>query len=148
MIIQKTIATVFGIGYIQKGAGTIAAILYCLLWYFSPAVGLITTVTAILAVTVLGIWSGNHVEKQWGKDSNRVVIDEFAGMMITLINTPAQMKYLITGLFLFRFFDIAKPLGIRKLEMIKGGWGVMADDVLAGIYALIVLQIIVHTNII
>lgn len=148
MIIQKTIATVFGIGYIQKGAGTIAAILYCLLWYFSPAVGLITTVTAILAVTVLGIWSGNHVEKQWGKDSNRVVIDEFAGMMITLINTPVQMKYLITGLFLFRFFDIAKPLGIRKLEMIKGGWGVMADDVLAGIYALIVLQIIVHTNII
>lgn len=148
MIIQKTIATVFGIGYIQKGAGTIAAILYCLLWYFSPAVGLITTVTAILAVTVLGIWSGNHVEKQWGKDSNRVVIDEFAGMMITLINTPVQMKYLITGLFLFRFFDIVKPLGIRKLEMIKGGWGVMADDVLAGIYALIVLQIIVHTNII
>lgn len=148
MIIQKTIATVFGIGYIQKGAGTIAAIIYCLLWYLSPAVGLIATVTAILAVTVLGIWSGNHVEKQWGKDSNRVVIDEFAGMMITLINTPVQIKYLITGLLLFRFFDIVKPLGIRKLELIKGGWGVMADDVLAGIYALIVLQIIVYTEII
>src|SRR5690606_26458527 len=99
-----------------------------------------------LVITGLGIWSANEVEQLWGKDSNKVVIDEVVGMCITLLFIPISIKYIVIGLLLFRFFDIAKPLFIRRMESLKGGWGVMADDVLAGIYSNIVLQAIVFSN--
>ncbi len=92
---------------------------------------------------MVGIKSANEVEVLWGKDHGRVVIDEVAGMCITLLFVPVTIKFVLIGLVLFRFFDILKPLGIRQLEKLPGGWGVMADDVLAGIYANIVLQILI-----
>jgi len=87
--------------------------------------------------------SADRVEEIWGKDHNRVVIDEVAGMCITLLLIPLKWQYTLIGLILFRFFDILKPFGIRKLEELPGGWGVMADDVLAGIYANVLLQLVV-----
>ncbi|MGY0037000.1 phosphatidylglycerophosphatase A family protein [Pedobacter sp. NJ-S-72] len=99
-------------------------------------------VTALL--TALGIWSGNIVEEIWGKDHNRVVIDEVVGMCITLLWIPVTPVNILIGLILFRFFDIVKPLFIRRLENLPGGWGVMFDDILAGIYANILLQVIVR----
>jgi phosphatidylglycerophosphatase A len=94
-------------------------------------------------VTALGVWAGNKVEPEWGKDSYRVVIDEVAGMFISVLFVPVVWKWLLIGFVLFRFFDIAKPFFIRRMEALKGGWGVMFDDVLAGIYANVVLQIII-----
>jgi phosphatidylglycerophosphatase A len=67
-----------------------------------------------------------------------------AGMCITLLFIPVTWQYLLTGLVLFRFFDIVKPGYIRKSEALPAGWGVMADDILAGIYSNILLQLIVH----
>jgi phosphatidylglycerophosphatase A len=90
---------------------------------------------------------GKVAESMWGKDSNKIVIDEVAGMMITLLFIPVQFKFVLAGLVLFRFFDIAKPLFIKKMELLPEGWGVMADDVLAGLYANILLQIIVFFGI-
>lgn len=146
MIFHKLIATFFGIGYIRKGAGTVAAIAICLIWFFIPASEINNHwqvfITAV--VTVLGTWSGNVVDSIWGKDSNRVVIDEVAGMLITLLFIPVTIQYITAGLVLFRFFDILKPLFIRRMESLPKGWGVMADDVLAGIYAHIVLYAIVY----
>ena len=145
MIFHKLIATFFGIGYMQKGAGTVAAIAICLIWILIPASELSNHwqlfITAV--VIALGTWSGNVVDAVWGKDSNKVVIDEVAGMLITLIFIPVAVKYVLAGLVLFRFFDILKPLFITRLESLPKGWGVMADDVLAGIYAHIVLHLIV-----
>lgn len=92
-------------------------------------------------ITALGIWNGNKVEADWGKDSSKVVIDEIAGMCISLWFVPVTMGNVIIALILFRFFDIVKPLYIKRLEALPGGWGVMLDDVVAGIYANIVLQI-------
>ncbi len=86
------------------------------------------------------------VERIWGKDNNKVVIDEVAGMMIVLLFIPAEIKYILTALILFRFFDIVKPLGIKKLELLPSGWGVMADDIVAGIYSLIIMRIILLLN--
>jgi len=150
VIFHKIISTSLGIGYIGKGAGTYASIFTCLLWYFfqtgeyEPK---LAPVLITLLLTMQGVKSANEVEVLWGKDHNRVVIDEVAGMCITLLFVPVEIKYIVAGLVLFRFFDIVKPLGIRKLEKWPGGWGVMADDVLAGIYANIVLQIIIFFNI-
>jgi phosphatidylglycerophosphatase A len=146
MLFHKITSTSFGIGYIGKGAGTAAAVVTCLVWFaahpdsnnFIPA--LIVTVL----ITALGIWSGNIVETIWGKDHNRVVIDEVVGMCITLLWVPITPLNILMGLILFRFFDILKPLFIRRLENLPGGWGVMFDDILAGVYANIVLQIILR----
>jgi phosphatidylglycerophosphatase A len=90
-----------------------------------------------------GTWSATKMETVWEHDSNRIVIDEVAGMMITLLCLPYDVVYIFTGCVLFRFFDIVKPLGIRRAELLPRGMGVMADDILAGIYAQVVLRTIV-----
>jgi len=142
--LHKIIATSLGIGYVGKGGGTVAAVFTCVCWYFwhlyfIPSLWL--TVGVTLFITLIGIISSDAVEPFWGKDDKKVVIDEVAGMCISLLFLPATSAYIVTGLILFRFFDIVKPLYIRKAEKLPGGWGVMFDDVLAGICANILLQI-------
>ncbi len=143
---HRLVSSCLGIGYIRKGGGTVAAAVCCIAWYFSWRDGngyFWLPIAVTLALLALGIRSAGKVEAGWGKDSYRVVIDEVAGMCITLLFVPVRWPYVITGLMLFRFFDIVKPLYIRKMEQLHGGWGVMMDDVLAGIYANLILQIIV-----
>ena len=79
---------------------------------------------------------------EWGEDPGHVVADEMVGMWLTLVGNPLTLSNYAIGFLLFRFFDIAKPLGVRRLESIPGGWGVVLDDVLAGVYANIILQLI------
>lgn len=143
---MKIIASIFGIGYIRKGGGTVAAAFAILIWWLlfrNNGSEFTLQIVLTLAVTLLGVWAGNIVESEWGKDSYRVVIDEVAGMFISVLFVPVEWKWLLAGFVLFRIFDIAKPLFIRRMEALKGGWGVMMDDVVAGIYANIVLQIII-----
>ena len=137
---NKAIATVGGIGYLPKGGGTAAAALYCIIWLLWSSMPIYVELIVTFLMVTIGIYSASKVEILWGKDSSKVVIDEFAGMMISLLFVPVEWKYLIVAFVLFRFFDIAKPLGIRRLENLPGGWGVMADDVLAGMYTWIILM--------
>ncbi|HMH34477.1 MAG TPA: phosphatidylglycerophosphatase A, partial [Puia sp.] len=82
----------------------------------------------------------------WGKDNQRIVIDEWAGMCVALLWIPLFPRYILPAFLLFRFFDIVKPLFIKKLEQLPGGWGVMFDDLLAGLYTNLLLQLVVATN--
>ena len=146
MLFYKLSATSLGIGYIGKGAGTVAAVACCICWYLAWAGGyppLLLSLIITLLITALGVWAGNKVEPLWGKDHQRVVIDEVSGMCFSLLFLPVNVKYVLCSLILFRFFDITKPLFIRKMEDFNGGWGVMADDVLAGIYANILMQAVI-----
>ena len=140
----KVIASVAGIGYV-KGGGTVAAVVCCLGLYLARAHGLTTHLMPAGLLTVgllaLGTVAAQRVEPDWGKDSYRVVIDEVAGMWVSLLFVPITAPRLLAGLVLFRFFDIAKPWYIRKMEELPGGVGVMMDDVLAGVYANALLQI-------
>ncbi len=139
----KLIASVLGIGYV-KGGGTVAAVACCLALYLArdggatwrpwPA-GLLT-----LAVLAGGTLASQRVEPHWGKDSSRVVIDEVAGMWVSMLLLPVTGPRLLVGLVLFRFFDILKPLFIRDMEKLPGGVGVMMDDVLAGVYTNLLLH--------
>ena len=143
MQLHKQIASVLGIGYI-KGGGTFAAIVYCIIWFLLPAgyVHSYWQAAVTLLIIITGTWSAGQVEKDWGKDSSKVVIDEVAGMAVTLLYAPHTIMYLLIGLALFRLFDILKPFGISNLEKLPGGWGVMADDLLSGVYAFIVVRIV------
>jgi phosphatidylglycerophosphatase A len=98
---------------------------------------------AILLVLFAGTLAAQRVEILWGHDSQRIVIDEVAGQMMTFCLAGAlEWPSIIGGFALFRFFDIVKPFPIRKLERFPGGIGVMADDVGAGVYALAGLTIL------
>jgi len=148
MTLHQIIATVAGIGYIRKGSGTVAAAVCAIAWYVfaggvDPAVVLFVT----LAITAIGVWSATVVERYWGIDSHRVVIDEVAGMGISVLFLPVSFGIGLAAFVLFRFFDIAKPAYIRSMEKLPHGWGVMADDVLAGIYTNILLQVAVKLSI-
>jgi len=145
----KTIATGFGSGYVPIAPGTAGAAVGCLglwlyiyfigienYWYFQIGFLLITILT-----TILGAIATREVEKEWGEDPSKVVIDEIIGVWISLLFLPLTWQNILLGFILFRFFDITKPFGIRRLEAIKNGWGVMLDDVLAGIYANFCLQL-------
>jgi phosphatidylglycerophosphatase A len=147
MKLNKCIASFFGIGLIGKGGGTIAACVTCLLIYFATYLEAGTDVVLLIAflVTLIsGVYSASVVERSWGKDSKQVVIDEVMGMITSLLFLPINYFSLGIGLCLFRFFDIVKPFGIRHLEKLKGGWGVMADDLLAGIYANLGVRLIIY----
>lgn len=148
MIVSKIITTCLGIGYLQKGAGTIAALFCCLLWYGLKGgnTGLWFQLILLVALFFLGVYSSARVEKVWGHDSNRVVVDEVHGMLIALFLLPHDWRYITAALMLFRFFDIAKPLGIRRMEGFRAGWGVMLDDVLAGIYSNVLLQVVIQSH--
>ncbi|MFT2010724.1 phosphatidylglycerophosphatase A [Pontibacter sp. 13R65] len=149
--VHKLVSTSLGIGYIGKGGGTVAAVAVCLCLYALHQLGgdqLVTWLPLVtLLLTGLGVWSSDQVEPHWGKDDKKVVIDEVAGMCITMLFMPVTLSTLAVGLVLFRFFDIAKPLYIRRLERVPGGWGVMLDDVVAGVYANILLQLLLYFRI-
>ena len=148
--VHKLIATCFCIGYIGKGGGTVAALVCCIVWYMVQvhveATCFLGQLLVTLFIIIIGIGSASKLDPYWGKDSSKVVIDEVAGMCVTLLFIPVQWKYLLVGLILFRFFDIAKPLLIRKTEKLPLGWGVMLDDLLAGLYSNLLLQVVVLSN--
>jgi len=146
----KLISTGFGIGYIPKGGGTVASVFCCLCMYLTQTGGnsynIFTSAIVTVVLITLGVLASHKMEPIWGKDNYRVVIDEIAGMWISMLFIPSGITYLFVGLILFRVFDIGKPFYIRKMEKLPGGIGVMMDDVLAGIYANISLQIVIACN--
>lgn len=92
--------------------------------------------------TLVSIAPINRLEKHWGADPSRVVVDEMAGVWVTLLAVPATMEwqYVLGAFLLFRIMDIVKPLGCRWLDKnLHGGWGVMLDDILAGVYGAVAL---------
>ena len=144
------IATFFGIGHLQPGSGTWASAVTVLLWWtvshwLTAGWQLPVAVAVSALVTLLGIPPSTVVARESGiKDPGFVVIDEVAGQMIALIGVPVHWKYLVAGFILFRSFDIVKPFPLRRLETLPGGTGIMMDDVGAGLYSLVLLQIWLH----
>ena len=138
------LATWWGVGYCPKApgtAGTIAAIPFFFVLRLLPLYGYLA---CVLGIGLVACWAASEAERHFQeKDSQRIVIDEVVGFFITMTALPPSWFYLIGGFCLFRFFDILKPPPIRLIERtIKGGYGVVLDDVLAGIYAQISLRII------
>ncbi|WP_224994612.1 phosphatidylglycerophosphatase A [Cesiribacter sp. SM1] len=143
--VHKLISTSLGIGYIGKGGGTVAAAATCLCWYLASEAGgerfEFWSPFLVVVLSGVGVWSASAVEPHWGKDNNKVVIDEVSGMCIGLLFIPHCLTYTMLALLVFRYFDIIKPLYIKDLEYLKGGWGVMLDDIAAGIYTNVVLHL-------
>ncbi len=144
------IGTFFGAGLLKPGPGTYGSISAVLLWYAAahilhPATIALAIGTAVAAIfaTLIGIPAATIVARESGrKDPGHVVIDEVAGQLIALIAIRADWKHAAISLLLFRLFDIVKPPPIRQLERLPAGTGIMLDDVAAGLFALVVAQLI------
>ena len=138
------IATAFGTGYAPGAPGTLGAAVG-LVWHFatrhwSPVVQL----ASLVALVLVGTWAAGVAERQAGReDPGHVVVDEVAGQAITLVLLPIGAMGAVAGFILFRFFDIFKPWPVRQFERLPGGWGIMADDVMAGVYGWVTLRLVI-----
>ncbi|MGC2451117.1 MAG: phosphatidylglycerophosphatase A [Candidatus Sulfotelmatobacter sp.] len=143
-------ATFFRIGYIRPGPGTWGSAAAMILWaaiaHQLPEVARTPTLIFLaVLVTSIGIPAATQVARAFSrKDPQFVVIDEVAGQLITLISVPLAWKTFLAGFILFRAFDIVKPPPVRQLEKLPEGTGIVLDDVAAGIYALVVMQLLLH----
>ena len=137
------IATFFGAGYGKPGPGTWGSVATVLLWAAAnwlfqptPQTLLLSLLAAIAVVLIAGIPAATIVARTSGrKDPQIVVIDEVAGQLITLLACPFDLRHALICLVLFRLFDMTKPPPVRQLESLPEGWGIVLDDVAAGLYA-------------
>lgn len=144
------IATFGGVGRLRPGPGTWGSAAAVLMWWlltrWVPATWQPATVICLaLAAVLAGIPAATRVARASGlKDPQFVVIDEVAGQLIAFIAVPLSWKSLLLGFILFRGFDMVKPPPIRSLEHLPEGTGIVIDDVGAGLYALAVMQLLLH----
>ncbi len=138
------LATGFGVGYSPIAPGTAGTLLAIPIYYFLSEIPPPLYEITLIGFFFLSIWISENAEGFFGKkDDQRIVIDEIIGFLITMLWVPKTTRFIIIGFFLFRFFDILKPFPIRRLEKrLKGGFGVVLDDVMAAIYANIILHLI------
>lgn len=134
-------ATGFGTGYLPLAPGTAGSLLALLVYYFFPLTPVSWLIISLFFLG-FGLWAGGVVENEKGKDPGIVVIDEMVGQWCALLFLPKTYPILLMGFLLFRLLDIIKPYPAGRLERLKGGSGIMFDDVIAGVYTNIILQII------
>jgi phosphatidylglycerophosphatase A len=142
--------SILGIGFAPFAPGTIASLISLfplgLILWFTGREGLIMY---LIITSLLTIWAGKSYERAYGKDPASFVMDEWVGQGIVFLLVPFSagirefVLMLIAGFFLFRFFDIVKPFGIRTLQKLPDGFGILFDDIVAGIYALICLHLLI-----
>ena len=139
------IATVGYCGYFPVAPGTVGSaaglVFYLLVWWFqSPLI----EVGLIVLLFLAGVWAGTTAERYFGGiDPGPIVVDEVVGMLITLAFIPVGITGALIGFVLFRIFDVIKPFPAGRLEKLHGGFGVMADDAMAAIYANIALRLVI-----
>jgi phosphatidylglycerophosphatase A len=143
--IALLVCTFGGVGYAPVAPGTFGSAAGVLLFLLMRHAGVGPSVEAavIVALTLAGAWSGSVAERHFGtRDPGAGVIDEVAGMLLTLFLLPAGWAVVTIAFFLFRVLDVFKPFPARRLELLHGGWGMMADDLMVAIYANIAMRVL------
>ena len=141
--ISGLFSTLLGVGFIPIAPGTIASFLTAAAYrFFLFRLTWFWFILLMIAVFIIGSLAASKYAKIVNKkDPRTVVIDEVMGQLIPLLLLPPEWALIIAAFILFRFFDILKPLFIKKTERFPWGWGIMLDDVLAGIYTGIIINI-------
>jgi len=140
------LATGFYVGNIPFAPGTFGSLIGLPLCYLLAEIQLTAAIIAALLLIGLAIWISNAAERTFKrKDPGCIVVDEMAGMVVTLIGLPFNLITVVTGFILFRILDILKPFPIRVLDKrLSGGLGIVADDVVAGIFSNIIIRILLY----
>ena len=134
--VAKMLSTCFGIGYFPFAPGTVTSVAAVLCYWFIPALHQPLLLLSLVALcTVGGVWAGGVMEGKYGDDPSIVTIDELAGQWLALAFLPEGWLPVMLSLLFFRLFDIAKPGPVDALQRLPGGLGIMADDLLAALFA-------------
>jgi phosphatidylglycerophosphatase A len=138
------LATGLALGNLPFAPGSFGSLLGLGVCYVWVGMGLLPMVLAVLFSILSAVWIAGRAERLLGrKDDRRIVIDEVAGMMVALVGLPADPANFAAGFILFRALDVLKPFPARLAEArMTGGWGIVMDDVIAGIYCNVCLRII------
>jgi phosphatidylglycerophosphatase A len=138
--ILRLVATGVGTGHAPVASGTAGSALALAVYLLLPPLSIPAWLLLLLALLVVAVPAATAGEAEWGHDPSPVVIDEIAGFFVTMAFLPQSALMGLCGFFVFRAFDIAKPPPARQAEALPGGWGVVADDVAAGIYGNLFLR--------
>ncbi len=138
------VSTVLKIGYLPLAPGTWGSLAATATWFIIiESTSTITFIIVIIIIFTLGVYTSSITEGYLAKkDPSIIVIDEWVGQWIALLFLPKSLLWGLVAFALFRLFDIWKPYPIKTLDKIPRGWGIMLDDVLAGVYALLVLSVL------
>ncbi len=140
-ILAKLIATTGGSGYFPIAPGTVGAAIAVLILWFLPAVPWSMLLGISVLLYFLGVWASGVTAQEYAeKDPGLINLDEVVGQCVACLALPKQWPVYLSAFFLFRLFDIWKPVPIRTAESWPGGWGIMTDDVFAGVYTLILVH--------
>lgn len=143
--VNKAVVSVFFIGYLPLIPGTFGSLAGVGLFYLVGQSNSFVYFLSLVVVILLGLSLSGGAEKLFNKkDPSRVVIDEVAGMLIALAFMPLDLRIIVLGFILFRIFDTIKPYPADKIQNLHGAVGIMADDIIAGIYTNIVLQVVLN----
>ena len=137
--IVSLFATFFYTGFFPFAPATFATFVFLLIYWLVPGGDWIATWTIFIPTLVLSIPASSRMEKTHGKDPHCVVIDEVVGIQLVLLGATPSLAGVIAAFVLFRIFDVWKPYPIDRLQSLPRGWGIVADDVVAGIYSRVVL---------
>lgn len=137
-----------GAGYFPFASGTVGSLVAAYFVWISRGISTGVLIGIAVALLVIGVWAaGQTCQILKKKDASQIVMDEIVGMLITMIGIPVTPYWLLIGFFLFRLLDIVKPSPAKYFdEKVPGGWGVMMDDVIAGIYGNIILQLMLRAK--
>ena len=138
----RVLSTLGFVGYLPVASATWASAVVTLVGYFLPALPLAIAIALILAGGAAAVWICGEAEKELGHDAHPIVADEVVGQSIALLGAPHDPIYFAASFVLFRIFDIWKPLGAREAQKLPGGFGIVADDVIAGHTACLALHLI------
>ena len=141
------LATGFFIGTVPFAPGTFGSIIGLPICFLISRLNIWLALICTILFILFAIWLAAAAERILKKkDAGEIVIDEIAGMMVTLVGIPFTSKTVITGFIIFRAFDILKPFPIRFIEKVTGGSGIVLDDVMAGIYANLILRLAIYVT--
>ena len=137
------LATGFGAGYSPIAPGTLGTLLAIPIYFFLSEISFPLYQLTLLTFFFLSCWISGQAQQYFGKtDDQRIVIDEMMGFLVAMLWVPKTPLFILVGFILFRFFDTLKPFPIRRFEKVRGGFGVVLDDVMAGIFANVILRFI------
>jgi len=141
---EKFIGSGFYTGYFPIASGTVGSFAALLIYLIPGFENLFIIIPAILIFALYGIFLGNKFEIKYGKDPSECTVDEVVGTWISLLALPKTIGIIVAAFLIWRILDIIKPPPARGLEKLKGGLGIMIDDVVSGIYTLIIMHLIVY----
>jgi phosphatidylglycerophosphatase A len=142
-LFEKIIGSGFYTGYLPVAPGTFGSVVAVLIYAIPGFENAFIIVPSIVVLFFYGVYVSSKFEKIYGKDPKQCTVDEIVGTWISLVALPKSLLATITAFTIWRIMDIGKPAPIKDIENIKGGWGIMLDDVVAGFYSVFLAHIIV-----